>query len=103
MRSSYHIPVFKPADDGIEPWLNLGNAAKLLKIAPKTLRLAAEAARSKPSIRYRTAVDLRPHLADNNCCSIYRRTSTTEPETPRGIAPQSAKSLLFNNIDRWVF
>src|SRR2546427_788304 len=43
MRSSYHIPVFKPADDGIEPWLNLGNAAKLLKIAPKTLRLAADA------------------------------------------------------------
>jgi hypothetical protein len=43
MRSSYHIPAFKPADDGIEPWLNLSNAAKLLKIAPKTLRLAAEA------------------------------------------------------------
>jgi hypothetical protein len=43
MRSNYHIPVFKPAEDGIEPWLNLGNAAKLLKIAPKTLRLAAEA------------------------------------------------------------
>jgi len=43
LRSYHHIPVFKPADDGIEPWLNLGNAAKLLKIAPKTLRLAAEA------------------------------------------------------------
>ncbi|WP_247774291.1 hypothetical protein [Bradyrhizobium sp. 192] len=43
MRSNYHIAVFKPADDGIEPWLNLSNAAKLLKIAPKTLRLAAEA------------------------------------------------------------
>lgn len=43
LRSNYRIPVFKPADDGIEPWLNLGNAAKLLKIAPKTLRLAAEA------------------------------------------------------------
>ena len=42
LRSYHHIPVFKP-DDGIEPWLNLGNAAKLLKIAPKTLRLAAEA------------------------------------------------------------
>ena len=26
-----------------EPWLNLSNAAKLLQIAPKTLRLAAEA------------------------------------------------------------
>src|SRR3954463_2323953 len=43
MRSSYHLPVFKPADDRIEPWLNLSNAAKLLKISPKTLRLAAEA------------------------------------------------------------
>src|SRR5258705_9398071 len=42
-RWSYPTRVFRPADDGIEPWLNLGNAAKLLKIAPKTLRLAAEA------------------------------------------------------------
>src|SRR6202023_1682719 len=58
--------------------------------------------RSLPSAIGRP-VDLRPRLADNNCCSIYRPTSATEPETPRGIAPQSAKSLLFNNIDRWVF
>jgi DNA invertase Pin-like site-specific DNA recombinase len=43
MRSNYRIPVFKPALDGIEPWLNLSKAAKLLKIAPKTLRIAAEA------------------------------------------------------------
>ena len=43
MRSNYRIPVFKPAPDGIEPWLNLSKAAKLLKIAPKTLRLATEA------------------------------------------------------------
>ena len=43
MRSNYRIPVFKPDEDGIKPWLNLGNAAKLLKVAPKTLRLAAEA------------------------------------------------------------
>nr|WP_249812258.1 zinc ribbon domain-containing protein [Bradyrhizobium sp. 173] len=43
LRSNYRIPVFKPAEDGIEHWLNLSNAAKLLKIAPKTLRLAAEA------------------------------------------------------------
>jgi hypothetical protein len=43
MRSNYRIPVFKPAEDRIEPWLNLSQAAKLLQIAPKTLRLAAEA------------------------------------------------------------
>ena len=42
LRSHHRIPVFKPAGDGSEPWLNLGDAARLLKIAPKTLRLAAE-------------------------------------------------------------
>ncbi|WP_375784856.1 hypothetical protein ACE10Z_35125 [Bradyrhizobium sp. Pha-3] len=39
LRSHHRIPVFKPADDGI----NLSKAARLLKIAPKTFRLAAEA------------------------------------------------------------
>jgi DNA invertase Pin-like site-specific DNA recombinase len=43
LRSHHRIPVFKPSPDGIEPWLNLGDAARLMKIAPKTLRLAAEA------------------------------------------------------------
>ena len=41
--SHYRIPVYNPAEDGIEPWLNLSNAELLLHIAPKTLRLAAEA------------------------------------------------------------
>lgn len=102
MRSNYRIPVFKPAEDGIEPWLNLSNAAKLLKIAPKTLRLAAEAGEIE-SIHPQWSLDLRPRLADNNCCSIYRRTSATEPKIPRGIASRSTKSLLFNHIARWVF
>ena len=43
MRSNYRIPVFKPSEDGVEPWLNLSKAAKLLGIAPNTLRRAAEA------------------------------------------------------------
>jgi hypothetical protein len=43
LRSHHRIPVYKPADDGIEPWLNLSKAAQLLHVAPKTLRLAAEA------------------------------------------------------------
>src|SRR4029453_16666596 len=43
LRSSYRIPVFKPAEDGGEPWLTLSDAAKLLKNTPKTRRLAAEA------------------------------------------------------------
>ncbi|SEP38680.1 hypothetical protein SAMN05216228_11661 [Rhizobium tibeticum] len=43
LRSYRRIPVFRSQSDGIEPWLNLGDAARLLGVAPKTLRLAAEA------------------------------------------------------------
>jgi hypothetical protein len=43
LRSHHRIAVYKPADDGIEPWLNLSKAAQLLHVAPRTLRLAAEA------------------------------------------------------------
>ena len=43
LRSHHGIAVYKPAADGIEPWLNLNNAARLLQVAPKTLRVAAEA------------------------------------------------------------
>src|SRR5207253_4222120 len=43
LRSYHGIAVYKPADDGIEPWLNLNNAARLLQVAPKPLRVAAEA------------------------------------------------------------
>ncbi|WP_343044837.1 helix-turn-helix domain-containing protein [Allomesorhizobium camelthorni] len=43
LRSYRKIPVFRPGPDGIEPWLNLNKAARLLGITPKTLRRAAEA------------------------------------------------------------
>jgi len=43
LRSHHRIAVYKPADDGVEPWMNLSKAARLLHVAPRTLRLAAEA------------------------------------------------------------
>ena len=43
LRGYRGIPVFRPAPDGVEPWLNLTNASALLKLTPRTLRLAAEA------------------------------------------------------------
>jgi len=43
LRSHHRIPVLKAAEDGAEPWLNLSDAARLLKVAPKTAWLAAEA------------------------------------------------------------
>ena len=42
LRSSYGIPVHRPAENGIEPWLNLSQAAELVGIAPRTLRIAAQ-------------------------------------------------------------
>ena len=42
LRSHHNIPVYRPATDGVEPWLNLTKAAALIDVSPKTLRLAAE-------------------------------------------------------------
>lgn len=47
LRSHHKIPIFRPASDGEEPWLNLSRAARHIGIAPKTLRLAAEAGEIK--------------------------------------------------------
>src|SRR4029453_1972339 len=43
LRSHHRIPVHRPAANGIEPWLNLSEAPRLLHVSSKTLRLAAEA------------------------------------------------------------
>ena len=42
LRSHHKIPVYRPAENGAEPWLNLTRAAAYLGVSPKTLRLAAE-------------------------------------------------------------
>ncbi len=42
LRSSYRIPVYRDPEEGAEPWLNLSQAAALVGVAPRTLRLAAE-------------------------------------------------------------
>jgi len=46
-QSGLGIAVYKPVDDGIESWLNLNNAARLLQVTPKTLRVAAKAGEIK--------------------------------------------------------
>jgi DNA invertase Pin-like site-specific DNA recombinase len=42
LRSHYRIPVFRAGEEGTEPWLNLSQAAALVGVAARTLRLAAE-------------------------------------------------------------
>jgi hypothetical protein len=94
MRSNYRIPVFKPAEDGIEPWLNLSNAAKL-QIAPKTLRLAAEAGEIRQSILSRTDHGSSPaprsrHQPPDQSPSGHDRTR----DTPRDRIPANKASSL---------
>jgi DNA invertase Pin-like site-specific DNA recombinase len=88
LRSHHHITVYKPADNGIEPWLNLSNAARLLRVAPKTLRLAAEAGEIEaihplldgPWIFSRAA------LATPLACAITER-ARKNPKYPTGSHP----------------
>ena len=42
LRSSYRIPVFRNPSEGEDLWLNLSQAAAVVGVAPRTLRLAAE-------------------------------------------------------------
>ena len=41
-RTTYKIPVFRRAESGQEPWLNLRDGVALVGIAARTLRIAAE-------------------------------------------------------------
>ena len=103
LRSSYRIPVFRAAQEGAEPWLNLSQAAALVGVAPRTLRLAAE----------RGEIDAQHPLADGPW--VFRRAALEGPppeprpasqrpdETPRGIGPRPAKPLRINNIARCAF
>jgi DNA invertase Pin-like site-specific DNA recombinase len=71
LRSHHRIPVYRPQPDGIEPWLNLSNAARLLGVAPKTLRLAAEVGE----------IDAVHPLPDGPW--IFNRTALGEPPAQR--------------------
>ena len=95
LRSYHHIPVFKPANDGIEPWLNLGNAAKLLKIAPKTLRLAAEAGEIEAfhPLSEGPWIFARASLITTSAQSIAQR-ARQNPRYPAGSRPISKVSSL---------
>jgi hypothetical protein len=83
LRSYHGIVVYKTADDGIEPWLNLNNAARLLQVAPKTLRVAAEAGKIKalhPFVGW--SLDLQPCRSLHSAGACHHRTRTREPKPP---------------------
>ena len=88
LRSHHKIPVFRPAADGTEPWLNLNKAARLLGVAPKTLRIAAEADEIEGvhPLPYGPWIFSRLHLA-NRPPSISFIAPGRTPNTPRDRTP----------------
>jgi hypothetical protein len=93
-RSHHKIPVHRPAENGIEPWLNLTKAAAHLGINAKTLRLAAESAEIKA---------LHPLPEGPWIFTIAALVGlAAQALVERARASSSGRSILFNGIDRWV-
>jgi DNA invertase Pin-like site-specific DNA recombinase len=76
LRSSYRIAVYRAAEDGIEPWLNLSQAAAIVGVAPRTLRLAVE----------RGEIDARHPLGDGPW--LFSRADLDGPAA-RGLNPRA--------------
>jgi DNA invertase Pin-like site-specific DNA recombinase len=96
LRSQHRIPVFKAAVGGVEPWLNLSDAARVLKIAPKTLRRAAEAGEIKASRPLPDGVWIfaRAALASDAATSIVER-ARNNARRPAG--PDRGQQSLFTS------
>src|SRR6201987_2987025 len=85
LRSHPRIAVYNPADNGIEPWLNLGAAAKLLQVTPKTLRLASEAGEIEAihPLPEGPWIFSRPTLSTSSASAITER-ARKNPKHPTG-------------------
>ena len=77
----------------MEPWLNLSDAARLLKVAPKTLRLAAEArARSRRTTLAGWPLDvLEPHAGNQRGKINYSSIAHAATPDTRGTRARSAR------------
>jgi DNA invertase Pin-like site-specific DNA recombinase len=97
LRSHYRIPVFKAAADGVEPWLNLSDAARFLKIASKTLRLAAEAGEieARHPLTDGPWIFARSTLAADKAKSIAERARR---RTGYAAGPDCKQQNLFNSM-----
>jgi hypothetical protein len=103
LRSHHKIPVFRPAPDGIEPWLNLTNAARLLGVTTKTLRLAAEAGdiQGVHPLPDGPWIFAGSELGNPPALQLAQR-ARQNPKYPAGSHPDQQNLFHFNSIDRWV-
>ena len=102
LRSHHKIPVYRPAEDGVEAWLNLTKAPPISASAPKRFGLQPKA----PTIEALHPLPDGPWIFSRATLDGYGRarsaSASSTRQTPHGTAPQSGKSLRFSNIGRWV-
>jgi hypothetical protein len=101
MQSNHRIPVHRHAEDGLEPWLNLSNAAAVVGVSPKTLRLAAE----RGDIDAMHPLDDGPWLfrradLDSPAARSLARRAHASLKTPRATMSRTRNPIPINNIAR---
>jgi hypothetical protein len=89
--------VFKAAADGVEPWLNLSDAARFLKIASKMLPPAAEAGEieARHPLTDGPSIFARSTLAADKAKSIAERAHR---RTGYAAGPDCKQQNLFNSM-----
>ena len=90
LRSHRRIPVYRPASDGIEPWLNLTRSSAFSTLHPKRSDWRPLRARSKRRLPMARGSSNAPFLSDR-----MRKTWRNEAENDK----RSAKPIYFNSID----
>jgi len=95
LRSHHRIAVYKPAEDGIEPWLNLSKAARLLQVSPRTLRLAAEAHEIDAIHPLPDGPWIFSRAVLSSACAITER-ARQNPKHPAGSHPD--QQILFSSM-----
>ena len=91
LRSHHHIPAWRPAADGIEPWLNLTRAAELPRHRPED----AAARRRQRGDRRRPPASRRS--MDLPSCRPRRTNGADDRSTGRARARATPRDLIPNN------
>lgn len=91
--------MFRPAPDGIDSWLNLTKAARLLGVTPKTLRLAAEAGPRRSSTTGPT-IALRPLGLGYPAGQQLAQRTRQNPKYPTGSHPEAARLIAIDEVLR---
>ena len=103
LRSHHKIPVFRPAAGRDRAMAQSEQGGASARRCPED---APDRRRSRRDRRCPSStgwsVDLQPINPRRTGRPAPRSPREAEPKSPHGIAPRSAKPLLFNDIDRWV-